>query len=250
MLHRFLLSYWGRGKRIEFFFLTRRKFVLRSIERDKRVPRIVNFNFSSDNGIASHALPKTMSIRRCLAPIDFINSKSPRFVQRRTNDGMRRWQRALSHGAGIVPLKIMEFLYCVRHRIEGSGFSSLPPPFSRAFPLFVPPSSPAPGTPSSCPPPSRTRRCRHRQMLLSRRAIINTEANVSLENAIVRLIQFARENGLRSFPKGVPRRGVLTTLFVVAWRCQNETLTRWCGHQPGWHASSFFDISGRTDDEI
>lgn len=134
-----------------------------------------------------------MSILRWLAPMDFINSKRPRFVQHRTNDGMRRWQRALSHGR-VSFWKSWNF-FIVRHRIEGSG-SSLTNPSSSLFSrLSFSPfhTSLALGAPSSCPPLSRTRRCRHRQMLLSRRAaIINTEANVLLENAIVRLIQFAR----------------------------------------------------------
>lgn len=97
-------------------------------------------------------------------------------------------------GPGIL-LEIVEFLYCAPpHRgLRGSSLTNpSSPPFScLSFSPFH--TSFALGAPSSCPPPSRTRRCRHRQMLLSRRAaIINTEANVLLENAIVRLIQFAR----------------------------------------------------------
>lgn len=133
-----------------------------------------------------------MSIFRWLAPMDFINSKRPRFLQHRTNDGMRRWQRALSHGR-VSSWKSWNF-FIVRHRIEGSGSSltNRSSPFSSCL-SFSPFHTSLALAPSSCPPLSRTRRCRHRQMLLSRRAaIINTEANVLLENAIVRLIQFAR----------------------------------------------------------
>lgn len=98
--------------------------------------------------------------------------------------------------SGIIPLEIVEFLYCAPpHR----GFwLFLTAPSRSAFPHLLPPlPSLAPCLPFpllslsffhpcilfqhpiSLPTSSRrTRRCRHRQMLLSTCAIINTEANL------------------------------------------------------------------------